>query len=86
VGPCSVVMAPDLAGPEYPRGRLVGPARVLLRYPVAVELEGVPRRAGRDRATRVALARRWRLRATGAPALHAGRTLEVPAGRVVTFE
>jgi hypothetical protein len=84
--PWPLVMAPDLSGTEYPRGRLVGPVRVLLRYPVAVELEGVPRRAGRDRAARVAMARRWRLRSTGGPALHTGRTLEVPAGRVVMFE
>jgi hypothetical protein len=64
-------IAPDLYGSSYPRGRLVGPARVLLRYPVTVRPAGP---------------RCWHLRATGAPALHRGRTLEVPHGREVVFE
>jgi hypothetical protein len=82
----SVAMAPDPRASSYPRGRLVGPVKVLLRYPVSVELEGVPRGAGTGRAQRMASARCWRLRATGGPALHSGRTLQVPAGRVVIFE
>jgi hypothetical protein len=65
-----LVLAPDLLAPTYPRGRIVGPARLLLRYPV---------RAERRR-------RLWRLHPTEAPALHKGRTLNVPAGSTVSFE
>ncbi|HEY8082528.1 MAG TPA: TcpE family conjugal transfer membrane protein [Solirubrobacterales bacterium] len=81
-----VTMAPDLYGPKYPRGRIVGPARMLLRYPVQVSLEGVPLGAKRNRQERLATAKSWRLRPTGGPALHRGKTLEVPAGRVVIFD
>ena len=45
---CDRFVAPDLHGPTYPRGRLVGPAQMLLRYPVAVSLEGVPSEPGRQ--------------------------------------
>ncbi len=81
-----VAMAPDLYGSRYPRGRVVGPAKMLLRYPVRVSLEGVPLGTGSDRAQRVAAAKRWRVKPTGGPALHRGKTLTVPAGRVVIFE
>jgi hypothetical protein len=80
-----VALAGDLRGPTYPRGCLRGPAKVLLRYPVAVSAEGA-RRAGPTREERIAAARRWRLRATGAGPLRRGRVLEVPAGRKVIFE
>lgn len=82
----SIAMAPDLHGAAYPRGRIVGPARLLLRYPVAVRLEGVPRGVGVGRAQRMGAARRWRLRATGGPPLHSGHTVAVPSGREVIFE
>lgn len=82
----AVAFAPDPAAARYPRGRLSGPARVLLRYPVSVRAEKVPRGAGGSPPERAAAARRWRLRATGAGALQRGRTLQVPAGRVVVFE
>lgn len=82
----AVAIGADLNGTRYPRGRLVGPARLLLRYPVSVELEGVPRGAGAERERRIAAARRWRLRGAGGAPLHAGITLEVPAGREVVFE
>lgn len=81
-----IASAPDLGAAAYPRGRLTGPARLLLRYPVEVEVEPgrVPRRLrGRPPA---AAARRWRLRPTAAPPLHSGRTIEVPAGRTIAFE
>jgi hypothetical protein len=81
-----VSVAPDLYGSSYPRGRLSGPARVLLRYPVRVALEGVPRGERGSRQQRMASARRWRLSPTGGPALHRGKTLDIPAGRVVLFE
>jgi hypothetical protein len=80
-----ITVAADLRTPTYPRGRLRGPARVLLRYPVAVRAEGA-RGGGRTRAGRIAAARRWRLHATGAGPLRRGRVLEVPAGREVIFE
>lgn len=81
-----VTMAPDLYGSRYPRGRVVGPVRMLLRYPVQVSLDGVPLAARLSREQRLAAARCWRLRPTGGPALHRGKTLTVPAGRVVVFE
>lgn len=81
-----VRIAADLRGASYPRGRLRGPARVLLRYPVAVHAEGASRRAEPSREARIAAAARWRLRATGAGPLHRGRVLDVPAGREVVFE
>jgi hypothetical protein len=78
-----LALGPDLAGPRYPRGRLVGPARVLLRYPVRVE---VPRRRFRGTRGGVAAVRSWRLRPHGEVPLHRGRTLEVPAGRTLHFD
>ena len=81
-----VAVAADLYGPSYPRGRLRGPARVLLRYPVEVRLGDVPRGVGPGRDRRIAAARRWRLRQADGAALHRGRTLEVPAGKEVVFE
>jgi hypothetical protein len=80
-----ITVAGDLRAPTYPRGRLRGPAKVLLRYPVAVRAEGT-RGRGRTREERIAGARRWRLRATGAGPLRRGRVLEVPDGREVIFE
>ena len=81
-----LVATPDLRGCAYPRGRLCGPARLLLRYPVRVALERVPRHAGGSPTQRMAAARRWRISPTGGPALHRGRTLEIPAGRTVIFD
>jgi hypothetical protein len=80
-----VTVAGDLRTSTYPRGRLRGPAKVLLRYPVAVRAEGTRVRR-RTREERIVAARRWRLRAIGAGPLRRGRVLEVPAGREVIFE
>lgn len=80
-----LVLAPDLRGASYPRGRLVGPARVLLRYPATVRLEGAGGRS-RSRAERLASARRWRISQVGSSPLHRGKTLDIPAGRVVRFD
>jgi hypothetical protein len=77
-----VVSSPDLAGANYPRGSIEGPARLLLRYPVSVE---VPRSA-LGRSATAGSASAWRLRPRGKTPLHAGRTIEVPAGRTVHFE
>jgi hypothetical protein len=66
-----LLLAPDLSSPSYPRGRLTGPGRLLLRYPLRVE----------------ASARRWRLRPNPVSRpLHSGRMIEVPAGHTVVFE
>jgi hypothetical protein len=64
-----VVAAPDLSSSSYPPGRVSGPARLLLRYPVQAE----------------ARTRRWRLRPIGSRPLHSGKTIEVPAGHEVLF-
>jgi hypothetical protein len=86
VGEVTLAIGADLGGASYPRGRLRGPARVLLRYPVQVKAQGTPRSSGLSRGERIAGAHRWRLRATGAGALRRGQVLEVPAGREVIFE
>lgn len=84
--PAPLAMAPDLGGSSYPRGRLSGPARVLLRYPVRVAAEGVSKGAGESPRDRLAAARRWRITPLGGPPLHRGTTLQIPAGRTVIFE
>jgi hypothetical protein len=66
----AIVLAPDLTSAAYPRGRVDGPARLLLRYPV--DARRIGRRAG--------------LRRRPGPALHKGHVLEVPRGRAVVFE
>jgi hypothetical protein len=73
-----VSLAPDLSSSRYPRGRVDGPARLLLRYPVAVERAGAR-----------GLARRapgWRIRQLEHPPLQRGKTIELPAGATVSFE
>ena len=59
---------------------------MLLRYPVEVQVEGVPRSAGCSPPERRAAAARWRVRGTGGGPLHRGAVVAVPAGRVVIFE
>jgi hypothetical protein len=81
-----VVSRPDLSGSSYPCGKLAGPAKLLLRYPVQVEVEGVPYGTGGSAKERLAAARQWRVRAASKEAWQRGRTLEVPAGRTVVFE
>ncbi|MGA8744875.1 MAG: TcpE family conjugal transfer membrane protein [Solirubrobacterales bacterium] len=81
-----LALAPDLGEGTYPRGAIAGPVRLLLRYPVRVALEGVPRAAGGSSRERMAAARRWLISPTGGSPLHRGKTLEVPAGRTVVFE
>ena len=82
-----LVLAPDLVRRQLPaRAPPAAPPGCLLRYPVAVALEGVPRGAGGSPRAAAGGARRWRLRPTGGPPLHRGKTLEVPAGRTVVFE
>jgi hypothetical protein len=68
-------LAPDLTAPRYPRGRLAGPARVLLRYPLRASARRGSRRT-----------RCWRLQPISAPPLHKGKTLEIPARTTVEFE
>lgn len=66
----ALVLSPDLESPRLPPGRIEGPARLLLRYPVR------GRRRGRV----------LRLRRRPGPALHKGHVLEVPPGRSVVLE
>jgi hypothetical protein len=68
-------LGPDLSAARYPRGRIEGPARLLLRYPVAVE----------TRSSRL-LCRTWRLHPLDRPPLQSGKTVAVPAGNTVVFE
>lgn len=84
--PAAVSVGPDRYGARYPRGRLRGPARVLLRYPVEVRLERVPAGTPARREARISAARRWRLRQAAGAGLHRGRTLSVPPGKEVIFE
>ncbi len=66
----TLVLAPDLASASYPRGRVDGPARLLLRYPVEARRRG----------------RRAQVLPRLGPALHKGHVLEVPRGHSVVFE
>jgi hypothetical protein len=84
--PEPLVIAADLRGARYPRGRLDGPAMVLLRYPVRVAVGRVSGRAPEGSGERLRSARLWRLSAAGRVPLQRGRTLEIPAGRTVIFE
>lgn len=81
-----LVLAPDLRGAGYPSGRLAGPTRLLLRYPVRVALERVPRGTGERFEERIRAARRWRLTPAGGSPLHRAKLLEIPAGRTVIIE
>jgi hypothetical protein len=83
--PGPLTLAPDLSGPGYPRGRVRGPARLLLRYPVEVSPQQRRRGQGEGPRERLASARLWRLRPVGRSPLHRGHTLDVPAGRSVVF-
>ncbi len=80
-----LAIGPDLTASSYPRGAVAGPARLLLRYPVRVALEGVPRGVGAGPGERSQSARRWRLSQAGITPLHRGRTLDISAGRTVIF-
>lgn len=66
----SLVLAPDLESAALPAGRIEGPARLLLRYPVA----------GRRRGRTV------RVRRRPGPALHKGNVLDLRRGHSVVFE
>jgi hypothetical protein len=65
-----VVLAPDLESSRLPTGRVDGPARLLLRYPVG----------GRRRGRTVQIGRR------PGPALHKGHVLEIPARHAAVLE
>jgi len=78
-----VALAPDLKAARYPRGALRGPVRVLLRYPVEVEARSA--RARRNRLGRAGSSV-WTVRPTGGPALHNGKTIDIPDGRTIIFD
>jgi hypothetical protein len=79
----AVEIAPAGDEPAYRRGRVRGPARLVLRYPARLEVE---RRRGR-RSEELA-ARRVRVRGLGERPrpLARGRELRVPEGAEVVFE
>jgi len=81
-----VSQAPDVSGSRYPRGCLVGPAKVLLRYPVRIELRQVPSRTGAASSERMAAARQWHITGARRVPFHKGKVLDVPVGRKVIFE
>jgi hypothetical protein len=66
----TVALAPDLGAASYPYGRIDGPVRLLLRYPVKARRRG----------------RRAHVSGRPGPALHKGHVLEVPRGHAVVFE
>lgn len=72
-------LGPDLTSARYPRGRVAGPARLLLRYPVAVE-------ATSSHLWRRGAARTWRLRPLDRPPLQSGKTIEVAPGATIRLE
>lgn len=80
------VIAPAGDESRYRRGRVRGPAKVTLRYPCRVELEGVALRAGRDPQERLRRARRLRVRPKRGGPLVQGKELRIPAGKEVVFE
>jgi hypothetical protein len=71
-------LAPDLSSSSYPRGRVDGPARLLLRYPAAVE--------GTRSRPRTRHAPRWRIRGLEHPPLQRGKTIDLPEGATISFE
>jgi conjugation transfer TcpE-like protein len=80
----AVEIAPAGDEPAYRRGRVRGPARVVLRYPARLEVE---RRRGRG-SDALAAARRVRVCGLGERPrpLSRGRELRVPEGAEVVFE
>jgi hypothetical protein len=81
-----LALAPDLTTATAPAGRITGPARLLLRYPAEIRLERVSRGAGEGRESRLAAARRWRLRLrTNAAPLHRAKLVQVPPSRQLIF-
>lgn len=73
----SVYLGPDLTASRYPRGRLRGPTRLLLRYPLTAQTQR--RSIGRDKG-------QWRLRPLPAAPLHRGKTIEIPSGQTILFD
>jgi hypothetical protein len=75
-----LALGPDLSAPTYPRGRVRGPVKLLLRYPASVAEAPRLRPGGRGRVSS------WRLRGLRRGPLHSGRTIEVPSDASVLFE
>lgn len=75
----TVLCAPDLGAARYPAGRIRGPARVLLRYPLRAELRRSRLPPGHAASTLI-------LRPAPGPPLHRGRVLDVAAGTSAVFE
>jgi hypothetical protein len=73
----SLYLGPDLSASRYPPGRLRGPARLLLRYPVTAQTQ----RRSIGRASR-----RWRLRPLAAAPLHQGKTVAIRPDQTIVFD
>lgn len=82
----AVQIAPAGDDARYRPGRVRGPATVVLRYPAELAPERVGVRAESDPASRLASARRIRVRPRRGAALVRGQELRVPEGREVVFE
>ncbi len=87
VGPVAAVQtAPCGDEPRYRAGRVRGPARITLRYPVQVELIGRRGPTASGGSAALAGARRVRVRGLAGRPLARGSQLEVPDGAEVVFE
>jgi len=84
----SIQIAPSGDEPSYRRGRIRGPARVILRYPAQLRTNGALRRGGEDARAQLARARLVRVGevSEGARPLAVGFELRVPAGAEVRFD
>lgn len=80
----TIQIAPSGDEPRYRRGRIRGPARVLLRYPARIAYEGG---RGGARQEGLAGARRVRVHPPARPGrpLPVGASVEVPAGKDVVI-
>jgi hypothetical protein len=83
-----VVRAPSGDEAAYRRGRIIGPARLVLRYPARVGLEGVPRSArSKSREERIKRAKRITISpGRNRDPLPEAPVFRVPAGREMSFE
>ena len=88
LGVAEIQVAPSGDEPDFRSGVVKGPARVGLRYPAEVSLEGIPRRARGEGAELASEAKRLIVRpleqARGP--LGRGRVISVPAGKQMRFE
>lgn len=82
----AVQVAPSGDGRRYRAGRVRGPATITLRYPAELALERRRLGARGDGASRLAAAKRLRVRGLEGRALSSGHQIRVPEGAEVRFE